>query len=143
MVVAAAVSVVAVAVSLVAVAVSSVAAAISLVTVAVSSVAAAISLGSPGTVLPAVASQNIRESALRGTEIVSGIISGTKIISGSGIISAEISLLEIPLRMITPTTGSIIRTTAIMTTLLATIMTIVLATIPMTNPLQPKGRLPR
>jgi len=49
--------------------------------------------------LPAITSQNIKESTLRGTEIVSGTtsISGTTIISGSGIISAEISLLEIPI----------------------------------------------
>ena len=66
---------------------------------AISLMAVAISLGSPGTVLPAVASQNIEETTLRETEIVSGtkIVSETKIISDSGIISAEISLLEIPI----------------------------------------------
>src|SRR5437660_1613503 len=100
-----------------------VAAAISPVALAIWLVAATISLGSPGIVLPAITSQDIRESTLRGTEIVSGttIISGMTIISGSGIISAEISLLEIPLRTITHITGSTIRTTAIMTTMLATI----------------------
>src|SRR6266481_4908158 len=104
------------------------AAAISLVAAAISLVAAAISLGSPGIVLPAIASQNIKERTLRGTEI----ISETEIISGTGIISGTtvISFLEMPLRMITHTTGSTIRTTAIMTTMLATI--------PMGNPHQSK-----
>ena len=83
---------------------------------------------SPGIVLPAIASQNTKERTLRGTKI----ISETEIISGTGIISGttEISFLEMPLRMITHTTGSTIRTTAIMTTMLATI--------PMGNPHQPK-----
>ncbi len=122
MVAAAAISlVVAAAISLV------VAAAISpVVAAAISLVVAAISPGSPDVVLTAITSANIEESALPGTEIISGIISGTKIISGSGIISAEISLLEIPLRMITRTTGSTIRTTAMITTMLVTI--------PMDNP---------
>ena len=75
-----------------------------------------------------MASHNTQERTLRGTEI----ISGTEITSGIGIISGtmEISFLEMPLRMITHTTGSTIRTTAIMTTMLATI--------PMGNPHQPK-----
>src|ERR1700736_4885441 len=104
-----------------AVAISVVAVAISVVAVAISVVAAAISLGLPGIgwggiVLPAIASHNTRERTLRGTEIISG--------------ARDISFLEIPFGMITHTTGMIIRTTAIMTTMLATI--------PMGNPHQPK-----
>src|ERR1700722_17093867 len=87
------------------------AAAISLGGVPISPVA--ISPGSPGIALLAIASQNIKERTLRGTEI----ISGTGIVSGT----TEISLLEMPFRMITHTTGSTIRTTAIMTRMLATI----------------------
>jgi hypothetical protein len=54
--------------------------------------------------LPAIASPNAKERTLRGTEV----ISGTGIISGT----TEISFLEIPFGMITPTTGMIIPTTA-------------------------------
>ena len=71
---------------------------------------------------PGIASQNIKEHTLQGTEI----ISGTGIVSGT----TEISLLEMPFRMITPTERSTIRTTAIMTRMLTTI--------PMDNPHQPK-----
>jgi hypothetical protein len=90
-------------------------------------VVAAISVGLPGIalrgiVLPAIASHKTKERTLRGTKV----ISGTKSISGT----IDISLLEIPFGMITHTTGMIIRTTVIMTTMPATI--------PMDNPHQPK-----
>ena len=79
--------------------------------VAISVAAAAISLGMPDT-----ASHNTKERTLRGTKIISG--------------TRDISFLEIPFGMITHTTGMIIRTTAIITTMPATI--------PMDNPHQPK-----
>jgi hypothetical protein len=83
---------------------------------AVAASLAAISVGLRGIVLPTMASHNTKERTLRGTKIISDTI--------------DISLLEIHLGMITHTTGMIIRTTAIMTTMPATI--------PMDNPYQPK-----
>src|ERR1700736_6410017 len=95
--------------------------------VAISVVVVAISVGLPGIalrgiVLPAIASHKTKERTLRGTKV----ISGTESISGT----SDISLLEIPFGMITHTTGMIIRTTVIMTTMRATI--------PMDNPHHPK-----
>jgi hypothetical protein len=80
----------------------------SAVEAAISPVAVVILLG-----LLAIASQNTKERTLRGTKI----ISGTEIISGTTVISfLEVPLgTEIPIRMI-------IRTTAIITTMTATIM---------------------
>src|SRR6202011_2457040 len=86
--------------------------------VGISLVEAAIS---PGIVLPAIASQNTKERTLRGTKI----ISGTEIISGT----TAISFLEVPLGTEMPI-RMIIRTTAIMTKMAATIM--------MGKPHQPK-----
>ena len=65
--------------------------------------AAAISVGLLGTallgmVLPAIASHNTKGRTLRGTKIISG--------------AEDLSFLETPFGMITPTTGMIIRTTA-------------------------------
>jgi hypothetical protein len=66
-----------------------------------------ISLGLLGIVLAAKASQNTKERTLRGTEIISG--------------TTAISFLEDPLGTETPI-HMIIRTTAIMTTMTATII---------------------
>src|ERR1700738_5309215 len=79
----------------------------SAVEAAISLVAVVILLGLLGIVLPAIASQNTKERTLRGTEIISGT---------TAISFLEVSLgTEIPIRMI-------IRTTAIITTMTATIM---------------------
>ena len=83
---------------------------------AISVVAAAISPDLRGIASPAIASPNTKERTLPDTKINSG----TEIVS----------FLEIPLGMITHTMGLIIRTTAIIMTMLATI--------PMDNPRQPK-----
>jgi len=77
---------------------------------------AAISMGLRGIVLPGIASHNTKERALGGTKIIPDM--------------EIISLLEIPFGMITHTMGMIIRTTALMMTMLATI--------PMDNSHQPK-----
>jgi hypothetical protein len=67
--------------------------------------------------LPAIASHNTKETTSRGPEI----IFDTAITSGKG----EVSSLEVPITithttgMIIPTMGMIIRTTTIMTTMLA------------------------
>ena len=74
----------------------------SAVEAAISLVAVVILLG-----LPAIASQNTKERTLRGTEIISG--------------TTAISFLEVPLGTEIPI-RMIIRTTAIMTTMTATIM---------------------
>jgi hypothetical protein len=93
--------------SVVAAATSVVAAAISVVAAAISLVAVVILLGLLGIVLPAIASQNTKERTLRGTEIISG--------------TTAISFLEVPLGTEIPI-RMIIRTTAIITTMTATIM---------------------
>src|ERR1700688_2541431 len=77
------------------------------VAAAISLVAVVILLGLPAIVLPAIASQNTKERTLRGTEIISG--------------TTAISFLEIPLGTEIPI-RMIIRTTAIITTMTATIM---------------------
>src|SRR6201987_6559453 len=81
------------------------------------SLVATVSAGLPGialraSALSATASQNMEECALRSTEIISGM----EIISATG----EISFLETPFFMMTHT-GTTIRTTALMTTMPATI----------------------
>jgi len=81
------------------------------VAAAISVAAVAISLGLPGIVLPAIASENTKERTLRAE-----IISGAAIIS----VTTEISFLEIPLGTEIPI-RMIIRTTAIMITMTATI----------------------
>jgi hypothetical protein len=81
------------------------------VAAAISVAAVAISLGLPGIVLPAIASENTKERTLRAE-----IISGAEIIS----VTTEISFLEIPLDTEIPI-RMIIRTTAIMITMTATI----------------------
>jgi len=80
---------------------------ISLVAVAISLVEVVILLGLRGIVLPAIASQNTKERTLRGTKIISG--------------TTAISFLEVPLGTEIPI-RMIIRTTAIMITMTATIM---------------------
>jgi hypothetical protein len=100
-------SAVAAAISLVEAAISLVAVAISLVEAAISLVAVVILLGLLGIVLPAIASHNTKERTLRGTKIISG--------------TTALSFLEVPLGTEIPI-RMIIRTTAIMTTMTATIM---------------------
>src|SRR5438132_11857610 len=84
--------------------------------VAISAAAGAISPGLKGIVLSGIASHDTKELTLRRTKIISDTMG--------------ISFLEIPLGMITHTTAMTIRTTAIMTTILANIL--------MDNPHRPK-----